>query len=113
VIQLLVEIAGLKIRKKRLHHFIILLKFIKEASEVMTDSEFAATEQLTARELAEVIQEFEQYRERLVNETLATAKRAKLMKSAVMSRLEPELAKIDATIKALQEQQIALGGDRP
>jgi hypothetical protein len=78
----------------------------------MSSSEFAATEQLTAQELAEVIQEFEQYRERLVNETLATAKRAKLMKSAVMTKLEPELAKIDATIKALQEQQTALSANQ-
>lgn len=78
----------------------------------MTDSEVTATEQVTAEQLPEVIAEFEQYRERLLNETLETAKRAKLMKSAVMAQLEPELAKIDATIKALQEQQAALIADR-
>jgi membrane protein insertase Oxa1/YidC/SpoIIIJ len=78
----------------------------------MTDSEFATTEQVTAQELAEVIQEFERYRERLVNETMETAKRAKLMKSAVMAKLEPELAKIDATLKSLQDRQAALSGDR-
>lgn len=78
----------------------------------MTDSEIAATEQVTAQELAEVIEEFKQYRERLLNETMETAKRAKLMKSAVMAKLEPELAKIDETIKTLQDRQAALAGDR-
>ena len=62
----------------------------------------------TAQELAEVIEELEQYRERLVNETMATAQRAKLMKSKVMSQLEPELAKIDATLQALRSQQAEL-----
>lgn len=78
----------------------------------MTNSEFTAEEQVKAQELAEVIQEFEQYRERLVNETLATAKRAKLMKSAVMAKLEPELTKIDATIAELRDRQAALIADR-
>ncbi|BDA72139.1 hypothetical protein RIVM261_006330 [Rivularia sp. IAM M-261] len=77
----------------------------------MSDSEFAATEQVNAQELAEVIKEYEEYRERLLNETLETAKRAKLMKSVVMAQLEPELAKIDATIKALQNQQAALAAN--
>lgn len=36
------------------------------------------------------------------------AKRAKLMKSAVMANLEPELANIDATLQQLREQQAAL-----
>ncbi|MBF2067770.1 MAG: hypothetical protein IGS39_25635 [Calothrix sp. C42_A2020_038] len=74
----------------------------------MSDSEFVAAEQVNAQELAELIKEFEEYRERLLNETLETAKKAKLMKSVVMAQLEPELAKIDATIKALQNQQAAL-----
>lgn len=74
----------------------------------MTNSEFIATEQVDAQELAELIKEYEEYRERLLNETLETAKRAKLMKSVVMAQLEPELAKIDATIQALQNQQAAL-----
>lgn len=77
----------------------------------MTNSEFAATEQVDAQELAELIKEYEEYRERLLNETLETAKRAKLMKSVVMAQLEPELAKIDATIQALQNQQAALTGN--
>lgn len=62
----------------------------------------------TAEELAEVIAEYEEYRERLVNETMETAQRAKLMKKTVMAQLEPELAKIDATLEALRSQQAAL-----
>nr|RNJ64605.1 MAG: hypothetical protein EDM05_35625 [Leptolyngbya sp. IPPAS B-1204]RNJ64654.1 MAG: hypothetical protein EDM05_35355 [Leptolyngbya sp. IPPAS B-1204] len=63
----------------------------------------------TAAELAEVIAEFEQYRERLVNETLETAQRAKMPKATVMAKLEPELAKIDAALQSLREQQASLG----
>ncbi len=71
-------------------------------------SETTTQEKLTPQELAEVIAEFEKYRERLENDTLDAAKRAKLMKSAVMKQLEPELAKIDATIEALRTQHDAL-----
>lgn len=59
----------------------------------------------TAQELADVIAEFEQYREQLVSETLQTAQRAKMSKATVMARLEPELAKIDAALESLREQQ--------
>ena len=62
----------------------------------------------TAAELAEVITELEQYRERLVNDTLDAAKRAKMMKATVMATLEPELAQIDATLQNLRDQQAAL-----
>lgn len=72
------------------------------------NTELTATPQVTAQELAEVIEELEQYRERLVNDTLATAQRAKLMKKTVMAQMEPELAKIDATLQALRAQQAAL-----
>jgi hypothetical protein len=65
----------------------------------------------TQQELAEVIAEFEAYRERLVGETMETAQKAKLMKKAVMAQLEPELAKIDAAIAALREQQATLTAD--
>ncbi|NJL63796.1 MAG: hypothetical protein HC903_20600 [Methylacidiphilales bacterium] len=62
----------------------------------------------TAQEIAELIAEFEEYRERLVSETMQTAQKAKLMKKTVMSQLEPELAKIDAALEALREQQAGL-----
>ncbi|HAX79169.1 MAG TPA: hypothetical protein DCY88_25915 [Cyanobacteria bacterium UBA11372] len=71
-------------------------------------SEINPIDQATPEELAETIKEFEQYRERLLNETLATAQRAKVMKSAAMAKLEPELAKIDAIISQLRERQTAL-----
>lgn len=58
-----------------------------------------------AQEIAEVITELEQYRERLLTETLENAKKAKMQKSVVMAQLEPELAKIDAMLLSLKEQQ--------
>ncbi|HAZ47889.1 MAG TPA: hypothetical protein DDW76_03290 [Cyanobacteria bacterium UBA11369] len=71
-------------------------------------SELTPIDQATPEELAETIAEFEQYRERLVNETLATAQRAKVMKANAMAQLEPELAKIDAIISQLRERHAAL-----
>ena len=68
-------------------------------------SEATPTEQATPQELAEVIAEFEQYRERLVNDTMEAGKKAKLTKSAVMAQLEPELNKIDGIITQLRQQQ--------
>ncbi len=62
----------------------------------------------TLEEINELITEFEQYRDRLVNDTLAVAKRAKMPKSSVMSQLEPELAHIDATLESLKQQQATL-----
>lgn len=56
-------------------------------------------------ELAEIISELEQYRERIVNDTLAMAQRAKIMKSQALANLEPNLAKIDATLQTLRQQQ--------
>ncbi|MEH2064708.1 MAG: hypothetical protein V7K50_21035 [Nostoc sp.] len=71
-------------------------------------SEFTTTNNVTPQDVAEVIAELEQYRERLVQETTETAKRAKLMKVSVMAKLEPELAKIDSALQELREQQAAL-----
>ncbi|MBN3958941.1 MULTISPECIES: hypothetical protein [unclassified Nostoc] len=71
-------------------------------------SELTTTNNVTAQDVAEVIAELEQYRERLVQETTETAKRAKLMKVSVMAKLEPELAKIDSALQELRDQQAAL-----
>ncbi|MDZ8260210.1 hypothetical protein [Nostoc sp. ChiQUE01b] len=71
-------------------------------------SEFTTTNNVTAQDVAEVIAELEQYRERLVQETTETAKRAKLMRVSVMAKLEPELAKIDSALQELRNQQAAL-----
>lgn len=63
---------------------------------------------VTAKDLAEIIQEFEQYRERLVNETLEAAKKAKLSKKQTMAKLEPQIADIDSKLQRLREQQANL-----
>ncbi len=65
-------------------------------------------EDATPEELAGVIAELEQYRERLESDTLAMAKRAKIMKSQALSNLEPQLAQIDAQLEALRQRQTAL-----
>lgn len=58
----------------------------------------------TAEEIAEVIQEFEQYRERLVSETMTAAQKAKLPQKAAMTKIEPELAQIDASLAGLRDR---------
>ncbi|MDJ0570925.1 MAG: hypothetical protein QNJ53_18020 [Pleurocapsa sp. MO_192.B19] len=63
---------------------------------------------VTAEDLAELIVEFEKYRERLVNETMEAAKKAKLSKKATMAKLEPQLADIDSKLQRLREQQANL-----
>jgi hypothetical protein len=68
-------------------------------------TELAGTEPVVSDELAEVIQELEQYRERLLNETLTTAQRAKMSKTKAMAQLEPILAQIDAKLEELRSQQ--------
>jgi uncharacterized coiled-coil protein SlyX len=69
------------------------------------------TEQDTPEELSEVITELEQYRERLVNDTLLMAQRAKVMKSQAMASLEPNLAQIDSTLAELRQRHAALIGN--
>ncbi|MBC1221875.1 hypothetical protein GNF10_08150 [Nostoc sp. UCD121] len=71
-------------------------------------SELTTTDNITPQDVAEVIAELELYRERLVQETTETAKRAKLMRVNVMAQLEPELAKIDSALQELRNQQAAL-----
>ncbi|MEL6439427.1 MAG: hypothetical protein AAFQ80_09265 [Cyanobacteria bacterium J06621_8] len=64
--------------------------------------------QVTAAEIAELIVEFEKYRDRLIMETTEAAKKAKLSKKATMAKLEPQLADIDAKLQRLREQQAIL-----
>lgn len=59
---------------------------------------------VTAEDLAEVISQFEQYRERLVNDTVENAKKAKISKKVVMSQLQPQLDNIDSKLEALRNQ---------
>ncbi|NJK51532.1 MAG: hypothetical protein HC936_00055 [Leptolyngbyaceae cyanobacterium SU_3_3] len=70
--------------------------------------ELTAIEQATPQELTEIIAELEQYRERLVNDTLSMAQRAKVMKAQAMASLEPNLAKIDTTLETLRQRQATL-----
>jgi hypothetical protein len=63
---------------------------------------------VTATDLAELIVEFEKYRDRLISETTEAAKKAKLSKKATMAKLEPQLADIDAKLQRLREQQTNL-----
>lgn len=70
----------------------------------MTSSTDAATAQVTIEEINELIAEFEKYRERLMNETLDAAKKAKMSKKETMARLEPELAQIETALTQLRAQ---------
>ena len=63
---------------------------------------------VTAEDLAEVILEFEQYRDRLVNETMEAAKKAKLSKKVALAKLEPQLVTIDSKLEQLREQKANL-----
>jgi hypothetical protein len=71
-------------------------------------SELTATEECTSQELTELIAELEQYRERLINDTMTMAQRAKIVKSKVTALLEPDLNKIDAALQELRERQAGM-----
>jgi alkylation response protein AidB-like acyl-CoA dehydrogenase len=73
-------------------------------------SEPTSMEQATLQELAEMITELEQYRERLVHDTLSMAQRAKIMKAQALANLEPSLAQIDVQLEGLRQQQATLIG---
>ena len=67
--------------------------------------ELTALELATHEELTEMITDLEQYRERIVSDTLAMAQKAKIMKSQALANLQPNLAKIDATLESLRQHQ--------
>jgi capsule polysaccharide export protein KpsE/RkpR len=56
------------------------------------------------QEIAAVITELEEYRDRLIADSTETAKKAKLTKSALMAQIEPELQKIDTALTQLRAQ---------
>lgn len=75
----------------------------------MTDmQELIPIDQATPEELTEIIAELEEYRERLVTDTLSMAQRAKIMKVQAMANLEPQLAQIDAQLQVLRQRQAVL-----
>jgi uncharacterized protein involved in exopolysaccharide biosynthesis len=65
-------------------------------------------DQASPEELTEIITELEKYRERLVNDTLSMAQKAKVMKAQAMASLEPQLAEIDAQLEVLRQRQALL-----
>ncbi|MCG8366034.1 MAG: hypothetical protein MJA27_22205 [Pseudanabaenales cyanobacterium] len=77
-------------------------------TDMANSPETTSIAEATPQELAEIIAELEQYRERLVNDTLTMAKRAKVMKSQALANLEPQLAQIDQTLQTLRQQQATL-----
>jgi len=56
------------------------------------------------QEIEEIIKGLEQYRERIINETLKHGKKVKIPKAKVMAKLEqhPELSKIDQALNELR-----------
>lgn len=77
-------------------------------SDSDNDETVANSTETNVEEVAEVIAEFEKYRERLVNETMTAAQKAKLPQKAAMAKIEPELAKIDSGLETLRAQLAAL-----
>jgi hypothetical protein len=74
----------------------------------MSDGLEAQSETPSLEEINAVIAELEQYRERLITETMTTTKKAKLPKSKANALLEPELAQIDTALADLRQRQAEL-----
>ncbi len=71
-------------------------------------TESNSIEQVNLEELTSAIAELQDYRDRLVRETLSTAKKAKVVKTQVQTNLEPTLTKIDAMLEELRQQLATL-----
>lgn len=71
----------------------------------------ASIDQASLEEVAEAISELQAYRERLVSETMAAAKKAKVMKGQAQTNLDPILVKIDAMLAELHQRQAALNAE--
>ncbi|MCU0534793.1 MAG: acetyltransferase [Hydrococcus sp. Prado102] len=65
------------------------------------------TTPVTAAEIEEVIVELEQYRQRIVNDLLTTAQKAKFSKKTAMEHLaqHPDIARIDVALEKLRAQR--------
>ncbi|BAY10026.1 hypothetical protein [Calothrix sp. NIES-2098] len=75
----------------------------------MTDTtELTSSALASSEELNLAIAELEEYRERLVNDTLSMAQKAKVMKAQALASLQPQLAQLDATLESLRQQQSSL-----
>jgi hypothetical protein len=77
-------------------------------AETSPNSTVSTEQPVSAEELAALITEFEQYRERLISQTTTTAQRAKQSQKKAMAQIEPELAKIEAALEHLRDRQQTL-----
>ena len=74
-----------------------------DTTEITSNAQASLAEEMTA-----AIAELEEYRERLVNDTLSMAQKAKVMKAQALASLQPQLTQIDATLESLRQQQSVL-----
>ncbi len=60
----------------------------------------------TSEEVAQTIAELEQYRQRIIDETIEAAKKLKLPKQATMTQLDnhPEIARIDSILSNVRQR---------
>ncbi|MGD1913775.1 MAG: hypothetical protein ACFB2X_23945 [Rivularia sp. (in: cyanobacteria)] len=74
------------------------------------NQEQTTTQEETPEAIAEVIAELEQYRSRIIDDTMAMAKKAKILKVNALANIEnhPEIAKIDAMLTDLHSRKAAL-----
>ncbi len=86
---------------------------MSESAQVSEQTEESPAAAPSSQEVADVIAELEQYKARLIEDFTATAKKAKLPKSMVMSQLEnhPEILKINASLARLRGEVDALPTD--
>jgi hypothetical protein len=86
---------------------------VSESAQVSEQTEESLSAAPSSQEVADVIAELEQYKARLIEDFTATAKKAKLPKSMVMSQLEnhPEILKINASLARLRGEVDALPTD--
>ncbi len=78
---------------------------------IMTESIETPAESASATELAEVITEMEQYRERLVQDITEAAQKAKLTKSQMTAAMAPDLELIDSKLQQLRDQHAQLSAN--
>jgi archaellum component FlaC len=62
------------------------------------------TAEYDREELVATIAELETYRQRLMDDTLEVAQKAKIMKSKALEQIQPELDQLDSTLTFLRSQ---------
>ncbi|MGB3236945.1 MAG: hypothetical protein WBB29_01535 [Geitlerinemataceae cyanobacterium] len=71
-----------------------------------TPAETTPTPQLDRQEIETAIAELEQYRQRIIDETLAMAQKIKIGKKTALQQIDdhPEIAKIDGMLTAWRDR---------